>query len=147
MQQHEWAQRVSCWEKQVRQRRRNIIWHPLYVESKKKSYKNRKRLTSFDNKFMAVVGRIREEIVREFEMSMYTLLYFKWITRTYCKAQWTAQCSVTAWMGRRFWGKNGYMYMYGWVPSLFTCYHNIVMYIVIAYTPMQNKKLKKIPVS
>ena len=82
---------------------------------------------------------------REFEMSVYTLLYLKWrLTRTYCIAQWTAQCYVTPWMGRRFEGKNGYMYMHGWVPSLFTYYHNIVL---IAYTPMQNKKLKKIPVS
>ena len=37
-------------------------------------------------------------------------------------------------------GENGYMYMYGWVPSLFTWnYHNIVNQL----HPKQNKKLKK----
>ena len=39
-------------------------------------------------------------------------------------------------------GENGYMYMYGWVPSLFTGnYHNIVL--LISYTSIRNKKLKK----
>ena len=37
-------------------------------------------------------------------------------------------------------GENGYMYMYGWAPSLFTWnYHNIVSQL----HPKQNKKLKK----
>ena len=37
--------------------------------------------------------------------------------------------------------ENGHMYMYGWVPLLFTWnYHNIV----ISYPPIQNKKFKKI---
>ena len=31
----------------------------------------------------------REGIVREFGMDMYTLLYLKWITRTYCIAHGT----------------------------------------------------------
>ena len=39
--------------------------------------------------------------------------------------------------------ENGYMYMYGWVPSLFTWnYHNIL----IGYISIQNTKLKKITV-
>ena len=40
---------------QVRQRRRNVIWHPLHVDSKKKWYtwtylQNRKRLTDLESK-------------------------------------------------------------------------------------------------
>ena len=46
----------------VRGRRRNIIWHPLYVESKKKWYKwtylqNRKRLTDLENELMIAKGK------------------------------------------------------------------------------------------
>ena len=40
-------------------------------------------------------------------------------------------------------GENGYMHMYGWVPSLLTWnYHNML----IGYTPKHNKKfsLKKV---
>ena len=38
----------------------------------------------------------------------------------------SAQCYMAAWMGGEL-GENGYMYMYGWVPSLFIWnYHNIV---------------------
>ena len=36
-------------------------------------------------------------------------------------------------------GENGYMYMYGWLPSLFIWdYH----YMLIDYTLIQNKSLK-----
>ena len=42
-------------------------------------------------------------------------------------------------MGQEF-GENGYLYVDGWVPSLFTWkYYNLV----IGYTPVQIKKLKK----
>ena len=61
---------------------------------------------------------------------MYTLLYLKWITNKDLQYRpWNfAQSYVAAWMGGRF-GGNGYMYMYGWVPSLFTWnYHNIVQF-------------------
>ena len=57
---------------------RNIVWHPLYEESKKKWYKwtylqNRNRLTD-----------LGKGILRDFGMDMYTLLYLKWITRELC---------------------------------------------------------------
>ena len=94
----------------------NIIWHPSYVESKKKSCKNRKRLTSFDNKFMALLGKDRGWD-RELEMSMYTLLYLKWITNKdllYSTVNCSVLCGSLDW--KEVWGKNGYMYMYGWVP-------------------------------
>ena len=35
-------------------------------------------------------------------------------------------------------GENGYMYMYGWVPSLFT-----ITTLLISYTPIQTTKFKK----
>ena len=35
--------------------------------------------------------------------------------------------------GRGVWGENGYVYMYGWVPSLFTWnYHNIVYWLSVS---------------
>ena len=42
--------------------------------------------------------------------------------------------------GRRVWGENGYMHMYGWVPLLRTWkYHNIVNRLYL----IQNKKFKE----
>ena len=81
-----------------------------------------------------------EGIVREIGMDMYTLLYLKSITnKDILYSTWnSAQCYVAAWWKGGL-GENGYMYMYGWVPSLFTSnYHNTVH----GYTPIQNKKLK-----
>ena len=41
----------------------------------------------------------------------------------------SAQSYVAAWMGGSL-GENGYMYVYDWVPWLFTCnYHNIVNWL------------------
>ena len=65
---------------------------------------------------------------REFGMDMYTLLYLKQITnKVLLYSTWNStQCYVAAWVGGRL-GENGYMYMYGWVPLLFTQnYHNSV---------------------
>ena len=64
---------------------------------------------------------MREDIVREFGMDMYTLLYLKWITNKdllYSRGN-SAQCYVAAWMGGGL-GENGCTCMYGCVPSLFT---------------------------
>ena len=60
-------------------------------------------------------------LVREFGMGMNTLLYLKWITNkdlSYSTGN-SAQCSVVARMRGEF-GENGYMYMYGCIPLLFT---------------------------
>ena len=52
-----------------------------------------------------------------FGMDMCTLLYLKWIiTRTYYGSLINIMCQP-AWESLR---ENGYMYMYGRVPSLFT---------------------------
>ena len=45
---------------------KNNIWHPLYVESKKKWYnwtylQNRNRLTDLENEFMVTGEKDREE--------------------------------------------------------------------------------------
>ena len=68
-------------------------------------------------------------IIREFEMDMYTLLYLKWITnKDPPYSIWnSAQCYVAAWMGGEFGREWIHVYLYGWVPLLFTwnC-HNIV---------------------
>ena len=72
--------------------------------------------------------RMRDRTVRDFGKVMYTLLYLKWITnKDLLYSTWnSAKCYVPAWMGRGLW-ENGYMYMYDWVPLLFTWnYHNIV---------------------
>ena len=65
---------------------------------------------------------------RTFGMDMYTLLYLKWITTT---TSGTAHGTLLNVMWQPRWkgslGKNGCMYMDGWVPSLFIWnYHNIV---------------------
>ena len=82
----------------------------------------RKRLTDLKNELMVAGGGKDgggEEIVREFGMDMYTLLYLKW---TINKAYWLAHetlLNVTwqpAWKGSL--GENGYMYVYGQVLSL-----------------------------
>ena len=72
-----------------------------------------------------------EGIVKHFGKVMYTLLYLKWITnKDLLYSTWKfAQCYVPAWTGGGL-GNNGYMYMYGRVPLLFTWnYHNVVNWL------------------
>ena len=56
-----WIDLESIILSEVSQGRRNIIWHPLNVESKKKWYKqiylqNRKRLADLENELMVAGG-------------------------------------------------------------------------------------------
>ena len=84
----------------------------------------------------------REGIVRELGIGMCAWPYLKCITnKDLLQSTWkSAQCYVASWMGRSL-GENGYMYMYGWVPSLFTWnYHTML----IGFTTIQNKKFKKL---
>ena len=55
-----------------------------------------------------------KEIVREFEVNMYTQLYLKWITNKDLlhSTGKSARCYVAAWMGEKFGGER-YMYMFG----------------------------------
>ena len=54
--------------------------------------------------------RIWGEIVREFGINMYTLLYLKWITSKdlLCITGNSAQCYMAVWMGGKFEGE--------WIP-------------------------------
>ena len=68
----------------------------------------------------------REGMVREFGTNMYTLIHLKQVTNKVllCSTGDSVQCYVVVWMGGEF-GGEWYMYMCGWVPSLFTWnYHN-----------------------
>ena len=65
LQQHGQTKTVSYWV-EVSQRRRSIVWDPLYVESKKKWYKwtylqSRKRLVDLGNEFIVTPGKGREK--------------------------------------------------------------------------------------
>ena len=76
-------------------------------------------------------------------MDMYILLYLKWITNKGLQYSiWnSAQCYVTAWMERSL-GKNGYMYMYDWVPLLYTWnYHNIVNWLCVCAQLLRHVRL------
>ena len=76
-----------------------------------------------------------EEIVREFGMDMYTLLYFKWVTN---KDLLSTQSYVAAWMGGEFGGEWICVYV-----SLSTGnYHNIInwLYFNIKLKVLKNKK-------
>ena len=128
------TQRLSIhpyWMKQVRQR--EIAWCPIYVESKKKwdmriYLQNTNSLTDLENKLMVNSEEgCGDGMDGEFGMVMYTLLYLKWITnkdllyRTWNSAWCYGQ---PEWEGSL--EENGFMCMYGWIPSLFAwnC-HNI----------------------
>jgi len=120
---------------EVSQRRRNMVWHPLYVESKKKWNKwtylqNRKTHRLRQWTFGCSRGEERGEgIVKEFGMDRYTLLYSKWTTNkdlphgTLLNIVWQP-----GWEGNL--GENGYKYMYDWIPLLFTwiC-HDVVNWL------------------
>ena len=66
-------------------------------------------------------------VVGDFGKVLYTQQCLRWITsKELLYSTWnSAQCYVPAWMGGSL-GENGYMYIYGWIPCLFTwnC-HNI----------------------
>ena len=85
-----------------------------------------------------------EEIVREFGINMYTLLYLKWITSkvllyrqgTLLHAPWQP-----GWEGSL--GENEYVYTYDGVTVLYTWnYHNIANHLAITQYKMKSKKKK-----
>ena len=58
-------------------------------------------------------GRMGEEIITEFGMNMFTLLYLKWITNKdllYSTGN-PAQCYMAAWMGAELWGEWIHVYI------------------------------------
>ena len=83
-------------------------------------------------------GERGEGIVREFGMDMYMLLYLKWMTnKGLLNSTGTRSVLRGSLDGRGVWG-NGYKYMHGWVPLLFTWnYHNIVNQLFCCCYPLQ----------
>ena len=78
-------------------------------------------------------------------MDMYTPLHLKWITNKdlLCSTGNSAQCYVAAWMGGEFGG--------AWIRVMDTCICMVkslhcspeTITLLIGYTPIQNKKVKK----
>ena len=73
----------------------------------KQTHRFQERANGFQGK---VYG---EGVVREFGMSIYTLLYLKWITnKDLLYGTWnSAQCYVPGWMGGEFGGEGIYVYV------------------------------------
>ena len=100
----------------VSQRRRSIVWHPLYVESKKKWYtwtylQNRERLTDLEKELMVAGGKGQGVWDGHVHAAI-----FKMVINVIQQLGWEGSL-----------GENRYMYMDGWVPQLFTWnYQNIV---------------------
>ena len=69
---------------------------------------NRNGLTGLENELMVTREEGREkELVREFEINMYTQLYLKWINNKDLLHSTgnSAQCYVAAWMGEKSGGE------------------------------------------
>ena len=127
-----------------------FIWHSFSVESKKKRYKwinlqNRNRLKDLESK---LYGYLREgweeEIVREFGMDMYSMLYLKRITNKdllYSTGN-SAQCYGGKLDEREDWGgMNACILMAeSFCYTLKLSQHCLL----ISYTTIQNKKFKKL---
>ena len=104
---------------EVSQRRRNIVWHPSYVESEKMIQMNlligQKKTHRLRKWTYGCWGRGEgwgEGIVREFGMGTYTLLYLKCITNKDRLAQGTPLNVMwqPGWEGGL--GENGYVYVW-----------------------------------
>ena len=93
--------------------------------------------TEFKNKLVVLGGRMKERDIREFGMDMYARLYLKWITnRALLQSTGnSAQCYVAARMGGEFGGRMDYI--------SFFCLPKTTTTLLIGYTPIQNKKVKK----
>ena len=93
---------------EVRKRRKNIVRHPLYVESKKKWHELTKQKATH---------RLREQTYD----CLYTLLYLKWVSNkdrlTVKHMELYSMLCGHRWEGSL--GENADTYMYDWVPSLF----------------------------
>ena len=131
------------------QRRRNIVWHPLYMQSKKKWYKwsylqNRKILLDLENEFLVAggEGRMGERIVWKFGTDMSTLLYLKWITkRSYC-IQHRELCSV---LGDSLDGRGDWRRMDACIcmDEFLRYSRETITTLLISYMPIQKKSFLK----
>ena len=113
-----WMELESATLNEISQRRRNILWCSLFVESKNKCYKwtyNTERDSQTREAKYSCWG---EGIVRDFGKVMYTLLYLKWITnKNLLYNTWnSAQCYVPVGVGEGFGGE--WIHVYVWLnPS------------------------------
>ena len=85
-----------------------------------------------------------KRIIGEFGMDMYTLLYFKWVAnKDLLYSMWdSVQCYVADWVRKEF-GREWLHVYVGLSP--FTVHLKLSQHCCdIGYTPIQNKKLKKI---
>ena len=97
----------------------------------------RKRLANLENKLMVARREgLGQEIVREFGMDMYTLLYLKWITnKALLYSTWnSAQCYMAAWMGGAF-GRER-IHVYEWWRLLTVVQLKLLHCLLIIYTPI-----------
>ena len=126
------------------QRRRSIIWYPLYMESEKKWYKwtykpeRTHRLRGWT--YGCQDEGCREGIFREFGINMYTLLYLKWITnKDLLYSTWNfAKCYVAVWLGGEVGGE--WTHIYVCMAESLCCSHETITTLFFSYTPIQNKK-------
>ena len=107
---------------------RNIVWHPLYEESKRKWY----------NEFTK-----QKETHRLGEWTcgcLHTLQYLKWITnKDLLFSTWNSSwCYVAAWMGGEFGGE--WIHVCVWLSPFAVQLKLSTLWV--SYTPKQNKKLK-----
>ena len=129
---------------EVSQRKRNIVWHPLYVESKEEIIQmylltKQKEIHRLRKQTYSCWG---EGIVRELEMVMCILLYLKWITikDLLHNTRNSAQCyvSLDVW---GFWRRvdtcTGISESLGCSPETTTT-------LLTGYSPIQNKKVLKL---
>ena len=105
---------------------------------------NRIRFTGLENKFMVSGrrGRMGEGIVRKFGKVVYMLLYSKWIINKHLlyRTGNSGQCSVAGWMGGEFRGE--WIHVYVWLSPFPVHLQVSQHWLLIRYTPTQNKKLK-----
>ena len=82
-------------------------------------------------------------------MDMYTLLYSKWTTnKDLLYSTWKELCSTLCGSLDGSLGANGYVHMYvhtcTCVAKPLCCSPETITTLLISYTPIQNKKLKKL---
>ena len=83
------------------------MWNPKRNDTNDLTYKTEIDSQTWRTRLWLPGEKIKERIIREFGMDMYTLLYLKWITNKNLQySTWnSAQCYVAAWMGGEFGGE------------------------------------------
>ena len=112
---------------EVRQRSRNSVWHPLYVESKKKGYK-----------WTYKTERDSQTWRTDLWLPVHTAILKR--ERTYCEAQGTLLNFVGQPGWRGVWER---MDTGIWMTESLHYSPETITTLLIGYTPTQNKNLKK----